>query len=339
MPGLFGAIVSTGGVTALGAAGIRKVGDPAAVTRADQVHLGSCTKAMTATLIAQLFEAGRLSLDTRLADALPQAREKMRPDMAAVTVTQLLNHRSGLPADVAWPLFEVGGAPVRRQRLWIAEKVLAEAPLRPPGEKFSYSNVGYMLLGAILEAHYDQSWEQIITDRLFNPLGMASAGFGAPGRPERWISRGGTRPLPVARRGRIRETTRPRWPAGRVHCSMSDWGQYIASCLTLEKEDGKLLKAATQKQMLTPVAGSNYMSGWMITERAWAGGRTLTHAGSNTAWFCVAWLAPLKGFAVLAATNIAGEDAAKACDDVASGLIRLHSQPEGSKPQTSGASH
>ena len=61
--------------------------------------------------------------------------------------------------------------------------------------------------------------------------------------------------------------------------------------------------------------------GWIVAEQPWADGAALTHAGSNTMWYCVAWLAPKKNFAVLVATNQGGDAAAQACDDVAIALI------------------
>ena len=59
-----------------------------------------------------------------------------------------------------------------------------------------------------------------------------------------------------------------------------------------------------------------------MTQRGWAGGTALTHAGSNTMNFCVVWMAPLKDFAVLVCTNQGGPAAAKATDDAAAALIR-----------------
>ena len=73
-------------------------------------------------------------------------------------------------------------------------------------------------------------------------------------------------------------------------------------------------------------AGESYAMGWVVTERAWADGTVLTHNGSNTMWYCVAWLAPKKDFAVLACTNQGGGAAQKACDDVAGALIQKHAK-------------
>ena len=62
--------------------------------------------------------------------------------------------------------------------------------------------------------------------------------------------------------------------------------------------------------------------GWGVARRDWGEGDVLTHAGSNTMWFAVTWLAPRRDFAVLVASNWGGDEAAKVCDEAASALIQ-----------------
>jgi len=91
----------------------------------------------------------------------------------------------------------------------------------------------------------------------------------------------------------------------------------------------KLLKAVKAETLLhlhdvPKDADPKYAMGWMVAERGWADGRVLTHSGSNTMWYVVAWLAPKKDFAVITGTNMGGDAAAKACDDAAAALIKAH---------------
>ena len=76
------------------------------------------------------------------------------------------------------------------------------------------------------------------------------------------------------------------------------------------------------QQLKEPPFGGSYALGWGIYERDWAGGKVLTHAGSNGMNFCVVWIAPLKNFAVLAATNRGGDGAPEGLDRVCSEMIR-----------------
>ena len=322
-PGLWGAVVTTRGLDAVGAAGVRKWRTDVAATPQDQVHLGSCTKAMTATLVGQLVRTGKLAFDRPLSACFPTLAAKANPAMAAVTVRQLLDHRGGLPADVDWSTFDAGPGPVTAKRLAVVEHVLGEPPATPPGNAFAYSNTGYLVLGAIVEAVQGRPWETVIQTDLFAPLGMAAAGFGPPGTP-------GQVDQPWGHLQRLAmwvpvQSDNPEvfGPAGRVHCSMADWAKYVAFVLRADAGDTPVLDRATQAALLTPSAG-DYAAGWSITDRPWAGGRTLVHSGDNTTNHCVAWLAPKKGFAVLAAANVSDDAVAQVCDDLASGLIRWH---------------
>jgi CubicO group peptidase (beta-lactamase class C family) len=110
-------------------------------------------------------------------------------------------------------------------------------------------------------------------------------------------------------------------PAGTVHCSIVDWSRFIIAHLRGEQGLSGILKSETFKHLHTPPFGGEYAFGWVVAERAWAGGRVLTHAGSNTQNYAVVWMAPARDFAVLVMTNQAGGDTVSACDAAASALI------------------
>src|SRR5690606_7323970 len=100
-PALAAAAFDSAGVLGIGASGIRKFGEPTEVTTDDKWHLGSCTKAMTSTLVALLIEDGLLEWSTTLgeafgADWVPALHASYRD----ITVTQLLGHIGGAPADI-----------------------------------------------------------------------------------------------------------------------------------------------------------------------------------------------------------------------------------------------
>ena len=115
-------------------------------------------------------------------------------------------------------------------------------------------------------------------------------------------------------------------PAGRVHCTISDWGRFVSIYFADTKGKPKLPRTQTLRELHTPGPVGDYAGGWIVTKRSWAGGETLTHAGSNTMWYCVVWAAPKRNFAVLVATNVAGEGVPKSCDDAAAALIDWHAK-------------
>jgi len=327
---LGGAIVTLDGATERGAAGVRRAGGAERVTDDDLWHLGSCTKSMTATLLARLSEQGKLRLDLTLKEALHDLALPMHEGFREVTLDLLLRNRGGIPADLTaddlWGRLWRHRGPLTEQRRMIATEVLARAPALPPRVTFLYSNAGFAIAGHVAESHAKLPWEELIRRDLFDPLGMKSVGFGAPGDAQKvdqpWghqIREG--RPLPIPP-GPAADNPPSIGPAGTVHASLADWGRYVA--LHLHEATGTdLLTGPGLKNLHAARDGEDYAMGWIVAHRPW-GGRVLTHAGSNTLWYCVAWLAPERGFAVLATCNQGGDSAAKACDDVASALISRH---------------
>lgn len=324
LPALAVAVVKDGRICDRAAVGVRKLGDPAPVTTNDVFHIGSCTKSMTATLAAMLIEEGKLRWDSTIAEVFPELKHNMAKQYESVTVEQLLTHRGGVPGappDAAWQRArEAKGTPLQQRREFI-EAVLSERPQAEPGTKMIYSNQGYAIIGAMLEKLTGTAWEDLITERLFKPLHMASAGFGPPGTTgaldQPWgHTRNllGTVPLQHDNPPAIA-------PAGRVHCSLDDLARYTMLHLQRDQPDG-LLKPKTLSKLHTPPEGGNYACGWVVLKRGWARGNALMHNGSNTMWYVVMWLAPERNFSVVVATNVAGADAEQGCDETASAMIQ-----------------
>jgi len=137
-------------------------------------RLGSITKQFTATLILQLVEQGKIKLDGKITDYLPDYRKDTG---AKVTVHQLLNHTSGIPSYTSLPDF---GNDVSRNPYQVDDfvKKYASKDLQfEPGSKFSYNNSGYFLLGAIIEKVTGQTYEQVLKEKILDPLGMKNTGY------------------------------------------------------------------------------------------------------------------------------------------------------------------
>jgi len=328
LPALAAVVVKDGNITARGAVGLRKAGSDVAVTIGDKFHIGSCTKSMTATLAAMLVEEGKLTWQTKFADVLPEVAGSIHPDFRGITLEQLLAHRAGVPQKpdpAAWAeAWKLRGTPTQ-QRLEFIRAVLAKPPEAPPGTKHIYSNQGYTAVGAMLEKLTGRAWEDLIRERLFAPLGMTSAGFGAPatiGKTDQpwghlWLS-WRAKPIPP---GPDADNPPAIGPGGTVHCSLDDLARYAAFHLRAGRGQPALLKPASFEKLHTPPAGQDYAFGWIVCKRDWAGVEALTHSGSNTMFYTVMWLAPRKQFAILVATNIGGKGVPEGCDRVAAALV------------------
>lgn len=334
VPALGAALVQRGKPTEIACVGSRRFGGAQAVTWQDRWHLGSCSKALTATLLARLEETKRIAAPVDLLAAFP--RVGVHAGWRAFTLERLLAHVSGLPAAYPPPLWAWcwnGGASGREQRARLVGEMLAAAPPKGATPGFQYANMNFDIVGAALEHALDEEFEAIAKLHLFAPLGLERAGFGAPGAADDGVAeprghRARDSSWEAVEPGRGADNPEALSPAGRMHMSLADWARCAEVHLAPPEPRGgteanppRYLSAERLARMHAPAAGESYTHGWGIAKRAWSKGPVLTHAGSNTMWFVVAWLAPAEGLGVLVVCNAAGKAPEAAADEVASQLI------------------
>ena len=329
-PALAAAVTRSDGLLAAGAVGVRKAGSDIAVTLEDRFHLGSCTKAMTATMVGRLVERGYIRWQSTLANGLSMIEQSIHEDYRTATLAQLLQHRAGLPddrkPDMRLLRIRALTGPLPAQRLAIAAMVLEEPPQTPPGDAMQYANAGYTLAGAIAEQALDKTWEALMAEQLFEPLGITSGGFGPPGDTEivdqpwghRWA---GNRLVPLPP-GPLADNPESFGPAGTVHMTISDWARFAALHLRGARGQAKLLRPASFEMLHGDPYDQDYGMGWVLAERPWAEGPTLMHDGSNGANMAVVWLAPNIDLAFLAVTNSGDAGAYPALDAVIGALVK-----------------
>lgn len=333
VPGMAAAVIRKGETVASGVAGVRARGKPDMITAADRFHIGSDTKAMTAMLCGILVDEEKLKWEQTLGETFPELKKSMHPEYQAVTLEQLLTHRGGAPGDLTkaelWgKLWQHKGTPASARRL-LLQGVTAKPPEASPGSKYIYSNAGYSIAGHMAEKVAGKSWEDLMREKIFRPLGITTAGFGAPGtRAKNDQPRGHKADGSAVEPGLAADNPVAIGPAGIVHCSIEDWAKFAAANFPSAKIP--LVKPETLKNLHSPASGEpKYAMGWIVAEgQPWAGGPALTHAGSNTMWFAVAWLAPEKDFAVLVACNQAND---KACNEAVLALIADHFKASGGR--------
>lgn len=154
LPALTLSVVAPGGVTAQMRFGYANLDSREPLEPDHRFQIGSISKSFTALCIFHLMDQGRLSLDQDAAGLLPGVPW---PGGARITVQHLLNHSSGLPDDA--PLFPRGGD----GRLWRGFE---------PGAQWSYSNLGFLILGMIVERLEARPLAEVIAQRITQPLGM-----------------------------------------------------------------------------------------------------------------------------------------------------------------------
>ena len=323
-PAIGAAYITTEG-TITQVIGIRKVGASVSVTPADRFHLASCSKAMLATLVGRLVEQGKISLGLTVSQAFPSFADTINAGFKDVTLRQLLAHRGGAtafesdPAEFAvLPTFS-GTTAQKRQAF--ARFLLSRPPATPVGE-FHYSNGGYAIAGAMLEARTRRSYEESLQSELFGPLGT-SISFGFPARG------GAAQPWGHSEEGGVYTPADPNetLPAndvlsasGDANLNVNDWARFVQLHLKGLRGQNDLLRASTIQLLHQPVggAGSPYALGWY--EANLDGVPTTYHAGTVGTFFAVAVIQPTRNRGAVVVANALG---AKSGDAVFNSVERL----------------
>jgi CubicO group peptidase (beta-lactamase class C family) len=306
-------VVRHGEVAELGVTGTRSAHGKIPVTTDDQWHLGSLTKSMTATLAALLVEDGVIHWDTTPLEVWPELAGTVNAGFRDITLRQFLSHTSGMKRDDDWSGAGDGGAkPVEQKRRDWAARLLSGEPATTAGQ-FSYSNVGYVVAGAMLETRAGAAWETLLATRVFAPLGMTRSGFGAPGTRGREDQPLGHLSTPRGfvpfEPGRNSDNREAIGPAGTVHVSLEDFARYLQIHLAGAQGSAGLLSLESFNTLHTSVA-PGYALGWSTRDALpplQAGG--FLHTGSNLRWLAITWFAPSLDTGVLLVSNGGGDRA------------------------------
>jgi CubicO group peptidase (beta-lactamase class C family) len=321
LPGLAAVIVRSDGPPQVYVSGERRSGKGDPITPADRMHLGSLTKAITATLIGALAEKQLMTFETTIGQTFPQLSEKIQQAYRNVTVRQLLSHAAGLPpygtnTSMRW-LLTLKGTP-GEQRYAFVEQVLTVPPRFEPGTRHEYSNAGAAIAGAMAEKIGGSSYRQLVQQLVFAPLG-GTAAFGNPGlaaEPQPWghirLMRGPV--MEVTPANAAYTTALAIEPAGDASPSMPDYGRFLQLHLRGLRGRDDALKATTIQEMHKRVA-----VGWTVLPRD--GVESHEHFGSNGAYVGYATIQPSRDVAVGVFTNLGGVEGLR--DQVARVARRL----------------
>ncbi|TDC00163.1 class A beta-lactamase-related serine hydrolase [Nonomuraea longispora] len=172
--GAIGAVYVDGRKAGKGSAGTRLLnGKGGRIPAGARFRVGSQTKLMTQVVIMKLVTEGKLSLDDKLSDLLPVVVEKDLVERAdEITVEQMIHHTSGIPNWYTPQLVDAFDFDTYYPPLELVKKSRTVERTQEPGEKFSYSNTNYMLLGLIIEDLTRHSVSREFERRIFDPLHM-----------------------------------------------------------------------------------------------------------------------------------------------------------------------
>ncbi len=333
-PAMAAALVYGEDIIAQATVGNIVYGEEQPVNEKSRFHIGSTTKSMTAVLVAMLVKEGKLSYDMTLEQALPDM--PMRDDYRKATIHDLLCNKAGIiafqlimhedPVIVEKIMKEIPAEhpDPTEQRREVTKLALSLEPIAEPGTKVIYSNVGWPIIGYIIELATQQSYEELLQERLFDPLGMKTAKIGGwpaslsePGQPRGHYPGQDSAATPTPQQLDDPYVLSP-WmsPSGGVHCSIHDYALYAREHLLGLQGKGKLL---SQKEYETLHAihvrvnlrdmyphmnqdrEAMFGYGWGISEKE--NGNLSSAAGSGGTFFAQIYVYPALDMAFVEFTN------------------------------------
>ncbi|NII28152.1 serine hydrolase [Pseudoflavitalea sp. X16] len=229
-------------------------------------QLGSVTKQFTATIILQLQEQKKLSVQDKLSKYFPGL-----PGADTITIEHLLTHTSGIFNYTNDGKFMSSEA----VKPATSEKIIALFKDKPldfePGTKWNYSNSGYMLLGYIIEKVAGKPYEQVVRERIFNPLGMTHSGFDFAHLADLNKATGYTMYTEKAKITAGIVDSSVSYAAGAIYSTVNDLWQWHKGLMK-----NTVLKPASLEKAYTPFK-NNYGYGWFIDTVS--GKRVVQHGG------------------------------------------------------------
>lgn len=234
-------------------------------------RLGSITKQFTAMLIMQLVEKGLVKLDGHISDYLSYYPKKTGDK---ITVHQLLSHTSGIFNYTNDPSFFRKDRFLTLNAEELTKKFSDKELDFEPGTKWNYSNSGYIVLGAIVEAVTGKPYEQVLRENIFTPLGMSSTGYDHMETIITKRASGYERGFGTISNTSYLDMSLP-FSAGSMYSTVEDlytWGNSLYT--------DKLVSFESLKKMMTPVM-NNYGYGLAITRQSINGTDSITIVGHS----------------------------------------------------------
>jgi CubicO group peptidase (beta-lactamase class C family) len=341
VPGASLAILRNSRIIATAAAGLTSLETRVPVTKDTVFQIGSITKPFTATLAMQLVDEGLLDLDTPVQHYLPGFRVADLEVSRRVTPRHFLSHQSGIDGDF---FVDAGRGDDNVERI-VAMATMVPS-LFPIGTKLSYCNLGFAVLGRVIEVLTGKSWDMVLKDRIFESLEMNHA-FSQPEQAIRFSCAIGH--VPGQKKGTWQASVVPYLSLGQkaAGSTPSMTAVDLLGFARMHLDGGrnrhgeKVLTAGSVKAMqrrqiratkYTPHCITGWGLGWMLFE--WNGHKLYGHDGGTIGQNAFLRILPEKGLAVALLTN--GGDTAALFEEVfgpifkSLGRVTLPDLPEAS---------
>lgn len=282
VPGAGIALVRTGGIEWAGGVGFADRDSRTPVTADTHFRVGSISKTFVAIALVQQYEDGNLEMDAAVADLAPDVAIENRFSSSPVTVLHLLQHTAGFDDMHFNEMYNVTDPPDLPLADVLARNPASRRVRWRPGTRMSYSNPGYAVAAYVLEQVTGRSYEDVIRERIFEPLDMHTSSFAL-----------GEANLPLLAKGYDHADGPPvpfsqiyLRPAGNLHSSPAELGRFVQMLLnwgeteeTLVIDPEYLSNMERPRTSLSARNGLIYGYGSGIASRSLAGYPVLGHDG------------------------------------------------------------
>ena len=329
IPGIAAVVLTSDSILDITVDGLRKLGAPDSVQVGDKFHIGSNTKAMTGFVAAALVESGLIGWDTRIIDVFPEYAEATRDVYIDKTLKDLMSHRARIMPFTSGAEFaqlpEFQGDNVEQRNAFVGWLLQQEPVDIDTVRGYTYSNAGYGIAAAMLQKVSGKSWEQLVEDELFEPLGIAGT-FGWPAYADEnqpwghYYETDSERVFPHDPRD---EYQLPKIcnAAGDISLSIRDYAKFLQLNLIGLRGKDTIITAATYR-CLHPCIDSamQYAIGWGLREHE--GYKVSRHNGSAGTFYCTALVFRDKDLAFALMMNGITPEAERAIADLREKMLK-----------------
>ena len=310
IPGMAIGIVKDGEVVYAEGFGVQKLGEPARVDENTQFGIASVSKHMTASSLGILVDEGKLSWDDPVRKHIPWFTLSDAWASENVTVRDLLTHRVGV-GRILGNRLQFMTDRSREDLLYRMRYHDFEQPFRAG---YVYSNVMFTLAGEVVAAVTGKSWDEFMTERFFEPMGMTRTNTsiddlhpdGNAAWPHQYI------------KGEVVTISRRNWdiasPAGGINSTPSDMGRWMLMQLgnAGDLEGDRIISNRTMRDIQTPQVSQNIASvqapqrgyGLGLSVTDYEGVRVLSHGGATDGMNTTYILIPEYNFGIIIMTNV-----------------------------------
>lgn len=317
--GLAVAVVWDDQIQLLKTYGFTEAGSSQRVTPDTVFRLASVSKGFAGVLAAMEAKAGRISLTDKVSRVVPSFRLRTPDATSAVTVEDILSHRTGLPPFAYDNLLEAGEKPDAILAKYSSVKLTCQ-----PGQCFTYQNTPFDMITDVIRTATGAEYTEEIRRRILTPLGMKTASFGLDG-----LMATGDWARPHVRRQGVWQATPVKQPyylvpaAGGMNASIRDLSLWLSAQMGARPDvvPADIVAEVTrprvrtpsesrrQGALQTPVTRTEYGLGWRIYD--YAGHKLINHSGGVEGYFAHIAYLPERKRGIVILSNTRGARAGK----------------------------